>query len=384
MRFLSFITSMLLLAASGGTMSAQGIGEYADALAKMPGYRARVTYSVTLPQAQDDVVYTIDLAQDPDDPDGYLIEWSVMSPSGPVSGFTSWFNGDFYNFRNHRLQELHRQWDSETVSGHGAAQNSAQFASLLPTRIADWLRAERPRMTSGIIHDIENNHISYNETWEAQGEVGSTISWVFDAETMRPLLFIADYNPGSVAGQQVTAEYSYPDSLAPLSAPLSESFLHARFPDAFNKYRESQFAIENMRGLPLPAFSLPRLDGGRLARQASDPFRAPTAVVLFDPEATLAPELISALRASVDRLPVNAEILWAAVDKNPESASALLSPLRDGETAITGAAPLAADCGVAALPVILVCNPEGRITNLVIGLNQTLQTDVMQMLINAK
>ncbi|MDE7336218.1 MAG: hypothetical protein K2N10_07925 [Muribaculaceae bacterium] len=384
MRFFSFITSMLLLAASGGNMSAQGIGEYADALAKMPGYRARVTYSVTLPQAQDDVVYTIDLAQDPADPDGYLIEWSVMSPSGPVSGFTSWFNGDFYNFRNHRLQELHRQWDPETVSGEGAAQNSAQFASLLPTRIAAWLRAKRPVVVSGTILDPDNHRLTYHETWQSQGEIGSDIIWVFDSETMRPLLFTADYNPGSVAGQQVVAEYSYPDSLAPLAAPLSESFLHSRFPDAFNKYRESQFAIETMRGLPLPSCPLPRLDGGRLARPASDPFRAPPAIVLFDPESSLAPELISAMRASVDRLPVNAEILWAAVSKNPESAASLLSPLRDGETAITGADPLAADCGVAALPVILVCNPQGSITNLVIGLNQTLQTDVMQMLINAK
>ncbi len=384
MRFLLFITSMLLLAAPAGHISAQGVGDIADALAEMPAYRARVTYSVTLPQAQDDVVYTIDLAQAPDDPDGYLIDWSVMSPSGPVSGFTSWFNGDFYNFRNHRLQELHRQWDPETVSGRGAAQNSAQFASLLPTRIAQWLREQRPIAMSGIIHEPDNKRINYTETWEAQGEIGSTISWIFDAETMRPLLFIADYNPGSVAGQQVVAEYAYSDSLAPLSAPLSENFLRTRYPDAFNKYRESQFAIENMRGLPLPAFSLPRLDGGRLARQASEPFRAPTAVVIFDPASTLAPELISSLRAAIDRLPVNAEILWASVDKNPETASELLAPLRDGETALTGAGSLAAECGAAALPVILVCNPSGQISNLIIGLNQTLQTDVMQMLSNAR
>lgn len=382
MRFYSVITSVLMLAATAGTMSARGIDDCVDALAKMPCYRAQVTYSVTLPQAQDDIVYTVDLAQDPEDADGYLIEWSVMSPSGPVSGFTSWFNGDFYNFRNHRLQELHRQWDPETVSGPRAAQNSAQFASLLPTRIAAWLGEERPVAQSSVA--AENGRITYNETWETQGEVGSTITWVFDAESMRPLLFMADYNPGSVAGQQVTAEYSYADTLVPLQAPLSETFLHTRFPDAFDKYRESQFAIENMRGLPLPAFSLPRLDGGRLARQASDSFRAPTAVVLFDPESTLAPELISTLRAAIDRLPVNGEILWAAVAKNPESTVGLLSPLRDGETAITGAAPLAADCGVAALPVVLVCGPDGRISNLVIGLNQTLQTDVMQMMINAK
>ena len=65
---MKFIT-LLLLASAANTLSARGIDDCVDALANMPGYRASATYSVTLPQAQDDIVYTVDLAQDPAEAD---------------------------------------------------------------------------------------------------------------------------------------------------------------------------------------------------------------------------------------------------------------------------------------------------------------------------
>lgn len=372
---------MLLLAATANTLSARGIDECVDALANMPGYRAKVTYSVTLPQAQDDIVYTVDLAQDSASADSYLLQWSVMSPSGPVSGFTSWFNGNFYNFRNHRLQEHHDDWDPATPPGARAPQNSAQFASLLPTRIARWIQENRQLENELGSNDEKATYVVRQMT---DGEVSSEIYWTFRLPDWRPLEFYADYNPGSISGQQVRAVYSYSDTLSPLPAGLDEACLRGLFPDAFEKYRESQFAVENMRGLPLPPFSLPKLGGGRMVRQTSDAFRAPVAVVFLDPAATLTPELIKALRGAVDRLPVDAEIIWASIEKNPEPTAGLLEPLRPGETALTGANSLAAACGASALPTILVCTPSGNISNIITGLNQTMQSDVIQMLLSAK
>ena len=380
---MKFIT-LLLLASAANTLSARGIDDCVDALANMPGYRASATYSVTLPQAQDDIVYTVDLAQDPAEADSYLLQWSVMSPSGPVSGFTAWFDGNFYNFRNHRLQERHDDRDPETPAGTRAPQNAAQFASLLPTRIAQWLREVQNEPNTAATLSEQGNELILTLVRQPADEIESEITWTFELPSMRPLKFYADYNPGSISGQQVNAVYAYGDSLAPLPAGLNEAYLRGLFPDAFEKYRESQFAVENMRGLPLPAFSLPKIGGGRLARQASDAFRAPTAVVFFDPAATLTPELIKALRGAVDRLPVDAEIIWASTEKNPDAAAQLLEPLRPGETALTGANSLALACGTAALPTILVCTPKGEISNIITGLNQNLQSDVMQLLTTAK
>lgn len=358
-----------------GQAAAPDMAALIDSLADMRGYRAKVSYAVTLPQAQDDVVYTVDLAQDSANADSYLLQWSVISPSGPVEGFTAWFDGNFYNYRNHRLQERHEQWDAPLPDGVKPPQNSAQFASLLPTRIADTL--------SSIGGDAEVKIQGDIMTVSQVGEA-SEIFYKFQLPSLRPIDFYADYNPGAISGQQVHAVYSYDDSFESYPRGFSEEFLRSRFPDAFEKYRESQFAIENMRGLPLPGFSLPKLGGGRLERQALEPFRGPVAVVLLNPAMSLSQRLVDAVRTAVDALPIEADVIWASTAKNPEETEQLLGSLRPGETALTGAQPLITACGASALPVVLVCSPDGRISDIAIGLNQTLHTDVMQMLTSAK
>lgn len=355
--------------------TAPDLAAIVDSLADMPGYRATVSYAVTLPQAHDDVIYTVNLAQDSVDVDSYLLQWSVMSPSGPVEGFTAWFDGNFYNYRNHRLQERHDRWDAPLPEGVKPPQNSAQFASLLPSRIADNLRS----LGNEVDIKVQGDLVIVSRITEA-----SELFYKFQLPSMRPVDFYADYNPGAISGQQVHAVYSYSDSVEPYPAGYSEEFLHTLFPDAFDKYRESQFAIENMRGLPLPAFSLQKLGGGRMERQASEAFKSPVAVVLLNPAMGLSPRLVEAVRAAVDALPIEAQIIWASTAKNPDETEQLLGPLRPGETALTGAQPLVSTCGASALPVVMVCARSGRISDIAVGLNQTLHTDVMQMLISAK
>lgn len=364
------------LALASGSMHAKDMEELIDALADMPGYAATVTYAITLPQAEDDIVYTIDLRQ-PADPDSYLIDWSVEAPSGIVEGFTAWFDGHFYNFRNRRLQEEHYEARGQ---GAKAPQNSAQFASLLPSRLAMQLR----EIASGpYTFTLSENGgtLKIEAVRHSAGEPDAELLWTFDAATFRPLGFAADYNPGAITGQQVNAVYS--DAADPLIAAgdtLSEAALRRLYPDAFTRYRESMFAIENMRGEYLPAFSLPTAAGtGRLSRMTGDPLRQLTAVVLFNPENALSPGLISAVRNAVMRLPVCADVIWACTLKDPEAATGIVGPARDGETTLTGASALAAECGAAALPVVLICDCNGRVSDLVIGMTGTLEADLVQL-----
>lgn len=366
---------LLPIICASATVRVPDMAAVVDSLAGMRGYRARVSYAVTLPQAEDDIIYTVDLAQDSANADSYLLQWSVMSPSGPVDGFTAWFDGNFYNYRNHRLQERHIQWDAPLPEGVKPPQNSAQFASLLPTRMADILRS----LGDDADMKIQGDVLTVSHVDEA-----SEIFYKFQLPSLRPVDFYADYNPGAISGQQVHAVYSYADSLEAYPGGFTEEFLRSRFPDAFEKYRQSQFAIENMRGLTLPGFSLPKLGGGRLERQAQDAFKCPVAVVLLNPAMGLSPRLIEAVRGAVDALPIEAEVIWASTAKNPEETERLLGTLRQGETALTGAQPLITACGASALPVVLVCSPSGRISDIAIGLNQTLHTDVMKMLLSAK
>lgn len=374
MRHRFFITLLSVIATTNFSQ-AQGIDTLINALAAMPDYSAQVRYAVTLPQAEDDVVYTIQLRQ-PADPDSYLIDWTVDSPSGTVTGFTAWFSGHFYNFRNRRLQEHHEQWDAAAPQGAKALQNSAQFASLLPSRIAMQLRDVA---AGGYDYKVRKSgdEIIVDAVRNLAGEPDAELSWTFSASDLTPRVFYADYNPGAISGQQVKAEYS---PLEPIAQALDEEFLRERYPDAFERFRESQFAIENMRGETLPAFSLPRVDGGRLARQAADQFDYPTVVVLLDPESPLAPDLVAALRGAVNRLPQTANIIWACSSKNPDVAAELLGNMPPEETALCAAGSLATDCGAATLPVVMVCGRDGKIADLIIGMNNTVESDVMQML----
>ncbi len=355
--------------------SAQGIDKVVNALEAMPGYSAHVEYAITLPQSENDVVYHIDIQQ-PDTTDSYLIDWSVMSPSGSVEGFTAWFDGHFYNFRNRRLQEYHENRNSKTPQNNRASHNSVQFSSLLPSRIAMQLREVA---AGGYTYEVKhtNGKVIVEAVRHLAGEPDAELTWTFHGHDLKPMEFYADYNPGAITGQQVTAIYSTTDKTPEI---LSEAYLRGRYPEAFSRYRESQFAIENMKGERLPAFSLPKIDGGRLSHQPTDGFDVPTLIALIDPESSLAPNTISAIRGSLKRLPFTANIIWACANKNPAVATNLLGKLQPEETAVTAAGSLAMDCGVAALPVIMLCGTDGIISDLIIGMNNTLQTDVLQML----
>lgn len=380
-------SSLLLLIAA--TLSAApaddapSIDSIIHALRHMEGYKARVSYAVTLPQADDDIIYTIDLRQ-PASADSYLIDWHTQSPSGPVEGFTAWFDGHFYNFRNRRLQEVHSDWDPQAPRGAREPQNAAQFSTLLPRGMAPELeRLKGP----GYAYELRpsGRELRVEARRIASGETDAELTWTFDASTLRPLRFDADYNPGGIASQQVAATFDYQTPLPGRIDSLSEPLLRERYPDAFTRYRESQFAIEQMRGEPLPAFSLPLAAGsGRLERQRGQRFERPTLIVMLEAESQLTPRLVDDVRQAVDRMPADVDVVWAFMEKNPQAASEAAGELRRGETALCGARPLATDCGAATLPVVMACSEAGTVESLLIGLNNQLATDVICMLSTMK
>ncbi len=140
-----------------------------------------------------------------------------------------------------------------------------------------------------------------------------------------------------------------------------------------------------MPGQQFPAFSLPLTfseRGERLTRDAAASFPTPaTVVVIADAEAALTPQLIEEVRTATSRVPIDAAVIYAFTGRDPEiNRNVLGQSLRDGETAVNGAKRLAADCGAAALPVILVCDSRGTVKYVTVGLNNQLAADVMKMI----
>ena len=116
---------LMVLAALGPLgISAQGIADVVAALEKTGCYEANASFNVSLPQSDKDVVYEVSLASAPApaatlSPCSYLTEWGLETPSGTVKGFSAYFDGHHYRYRNERLQEYHMDWDSIPFMSRG-------------------------------------------------------------------------------------------------------------------------------------------------------------------------------------------------------------------------------------------------------------------------
>ncbi|MDE6489993.1 MAG: hypothetical protein K2L49_02415, partial [Muribaculaceae bacterium] len=310
-------------------VSAQGISGIVSGLESIDCWKARADYAITLPQATDDVVYSVEMeskatSADRLAPADYLIEWGVDTPSGRSEGFSVYFDGHHYRFRDERLQEYHWEWDSIPFMPRqaGATRSagvhmSAQFVDLLPRFIAaDLRRMDADSLYTLTVHPdtvVSGRRCAVvDAVMSVQGYVCSEVSYTFDAVTMVPLAIEADYNPGALSEQMVSVRYHYDPSVDPSGcADLSESFLIGRYPEAFEKYRQSNFRIENLPGTRLPGFALPTTTGERYARKAGDPFRVPTVVVLLEAGSEFTPQMIAGVRQAVDRMPFDADVVYA-------------------------------------------------------------------------
>lgn len=124
-----------------------GVLSLADRLDSIDNYAATISYAVSLPMADDDVVYTLNVAtsRNPSDHllgENYLIDWTLPAESGESRGFTAYFDGHHYRYRDHRLQENHYMWDSIPFrTNAGGIQRNGQFVNLLPFSLSSQLRA---------------------------------------------------------------------------------------------------------------------------------------------------------------------------------------------------------------------------------------------------
>ncbi len=386
---------MVLAASSPLCVQAQGIADIISALADMPAYRTEARYAITLPSREDDVVYTLRLAQEPTPTDTlcpaiYLIDWSLPTPMGVSDGWSAYFDGNLYLYRSNRLREYHTSWDpapfrsqtsgSRTIEG---VQLSTQFAELLPSFLARQLSSMQADSTWTLTEPREvicdgRDALRFDARLDMAGERVQEKSYWFDAATKRPLRIDLEANPGSITEQTITTTYTYPDSLASTPIPVTEEDLIALYPDTFERFRESNFRIENLADTPMPAFSLPTSTGERYTRHRGDPFRTTTVIALLDPSTSFSPNVVEDLKKAFAGAASDFDIIWAVTGTNPDAAESLVPKLEPGQHLLLNARSLARDCGASSLPVVLVVDPRGTVKKVILGYNPELATIVIQ------
>ncbi|MDE6190401.1 MAG: hypothetical protein K2L31_09815 [Muribaculum sp.] len=378
-------------------LQAQGIDDVISSLKSINHFDATVDYSVLM-SLQDDVDYTLHLKSwnapaDTLAPCDYLIDWKVATPDGESTGFSAYYDGNVYNFRGDKLLEYH--YDSNKslfqARGMGAAslpgvQRRAQFSELLPQFIAEQLDEIKNNPDYRYIIHTDTvingtNRTAIDGTMTMSGQVMKEFLYVFDKAGM-PVMVNMENNPGALAEQSITATYAYsPDTAA--HERINEDILRGIYPEIFDRYRESNFAIENLPGQRLPGFALPTTTGERYSRMLGDKFRCPTVIVMLDAKGAFSSPTVSAVRSAVDSLPFNSDIIWAFSGNNVDDIEAIVPQIRVGEHLLMSAKPLARDCGVTSYPSIIVCRADGTVADIVLGYNNDLSSVVIQKVADA-
>ena len=382
------------VAARGKCSNIRSVEQLAARLDTVGDFQPKVKYAVSLPQADDDIVYTISLHSQPAagdrlSPVDYLIKWSLPTPETVSEGFLSYFKGNHYRYRDNRLQEYHFDWDSiPFLSGTGGVQRNGQFVELLPQMLAADLR-KMAADTTFVLRFVPDTVVSGQKAavvkgvQRVRGYDSRYFTLVADKATGLPLQIFNEYNPGAISEQAVSVTYDYPSGQAE-SLPVTEQALIAMYPEVFEKFRQSNYRIENMPGLPVPQFSLPTSTGERYTHARGEGFRAPVVIAVLDPAVGSTRQTVAALRKASASVPMENLLVFAMLSSHIDTVEDVVGPLRDNETLLLSASSLARDCGINECPVMIVAGRDGKITETIIGFNPNLAESVIQALARAK
>lgn len=369
--------SALLILASLQLLTAQ--------MKELPCFAAQCSYEVLLPSAPDTVKYTVDLdacAADADTlaPCDYIIDWTLRHDETESRGFSAYFAGHHFRFRNSRLQEYHAE-ESDTpfmpANTAKGVQAQAQFADLLPYYIASRLETIAADTANTVTLDtLAQNRLRVSGTIRHRGYDISEFSYIIDSEG-RPLSSDITTNPGQISEQNITVSYTPSASALCDSAP-DISTLTRRYPDAFGQYRSSTFSFERLPGTPLPKMAMKTTDGRRWTNNPGEPRPAILILGFITADNPSAPELMRRMESAIARIPVQCDVVWAFLDRDADLVSAIEAP--HNHTVTYNADASAAACGVGRdyTPVFAIVGRDGKVRDIIVGINQDFESIVIE------
>lgn len=392
MRATKIILASLAIGGSLST-SAQGAADLAGKLAKLSAYSSDATFEVLLPSAEDPIVYEINLqseapaSTDSLAPCNYLIRWETNSSAGPVAGFSAYFDGNHYRYRNNRLQEYHSDANIDTFLPQGpgskrlGVQSTAQFADLIPQflagRILDIINDDSYIYTF-TPDTLVNKHRSSVIEGVKRGDGYDVMRfcYVFDYDTSLPVSTEIESGLGSISEQIMNVNY-HPSTLSPIA--ITEEGLMENWPEVFEKYRQSTFKAENLVNTPLPTFACQTLySDERHAHHTGESLGAATLVVFLDPEVATLSDTMKGIREAVDMAPMEIAVIWAFNDNRSDDIAHAVGKMRDNEKTIISAGSLIRNCGITLYPTTLIVNRDGIVKDVLPGYNKDLSMIVLQ------
>ncbi len=235
---------MLIVALSPLCVKAQGVADVINRLEMVDCYLSSVKYEVSMPQQGVDVVYSVQLMSQLVNDDNlsmcdYMIDW--VSSNGVEMGFSAYFDGHHYRYRNYgdnQLQEYHFTEDSIPFllsnKKHGI-HRTTQFGELLPQYMGDDISTilsdsrysvtlSRDTVISGVKRDVLNVSLTVQSHEYMKSE------YVFDIVTGMPVLVKKQRNMGTEGEQSTVATYNY--CTAHPCLPLTEK----QIKEHYNKY----------------------------------------------------------------------------------------------------------------------------------------------------
>ena len=375
------------LTAAARTGSLTGL---ADALAGSGPYSSKCSYEVLLASLSEPVTYNVKLQSTPAPSDtlspcDYLIEWSLPTPSGDVSGFSAYFDGSHFRFRDKRLQEYHASDDVTPFAPggnySGGVQQQVQFADLLPQFLAQKFRTMAADST--YICKVTTDTI-YNGTAATvlrgvrriAGYDCMEFTYVFDNKTLHPVHYDLETNPGQIGEQSIAVNYS---PCEPMLAKIDLTSLIELESEAFEKYRESTFSLDNLPGRPMPEIQAPTITGERYFHAAGSPFAAPTVIAFVESGVGSTADVIKDIRSAEVLSSTLFNVVWAFLDHKADDVEELTGPATTEETILIHSGGAARDAGVGSTPpVIVFVNSDGTVCDFIRGYNRNLSSIVLE------
>ncbi len=373
------LLAIALLIRSAGVSAETTLEDIIASLGDSGCLSAAISYEVLLPSAADPVTYSVTLiyrptSNDPLSPCDYLIDWSLPRGQKTATGFNAYFDGNHFRYRDTKMQEYHFADDSIPFLGNrGGVQRMAQFADLLPPMMAETLSA----MVADTTYQMEWNPgtLTLSGRQRIKGYDSMTFDYRFIPNSRLPEKIVFEYNPASISEQTVTVRYTW---LRPEGCSIDEATLIDRYPEAFERFRTSNFKIENLSGTELPSFTAVTPTRERYAYQQGDALASPTIMVFLDPAVASSPTTVNDIRSAVASLPKAANVLYTFDRATIDETDAIIGATAIGETILTNAVSLSRSLGVTTRPTILLIDSDGIIRDIIIGVNKDLSDVVIQ------
>lgn len=105
----------------------------------------------------------------------------------------------------------------------------------------------------------------------------------------------------------------------------------------------------------------------------------PTVIVFVDESVSSTPATVKAVREGVASMPFAGAIIWITLSSRADDIDAVLpGGVQQGEILLTGGRNVLREFGVTEMPSVVVANPAGLVSDVIVGFNKDLASDVVE------